>query len=41
MDIQAAIRKHAIGDELLLAIARDGEQDRELRVRHVNDYPSE
>jgi hypothetical protein len=41
IDIQAAIRKHPIGDELLLAIARGGEQDRELRVRHVNDYPSE
>jgi hypothetical protein len=41
IDIQAAIRKHAIGDELLLAIARDAEPDRELRVRHVNDYPSE
>jgi hypothetical protein len=41
IDIQAAIRKHAIGDELLLAIACDAEQNRELRVRHVNDYPSE
>lgn len=41
IDIQAAIRKHAIGDELVLAIARHAEPDRELRVRHVNDYPSE
>jgi hypothetical protein len=41
LDIQTAIRKHPIGDELLLAIARDAEPDRELRVRHVSDYPSE
>lgn len=40
LEIQAAIRKHGIGDELLLALARDAEGDRELRVRHVSDYPS-
>lgn len=38
--IQAAIRKHGIGDELLLAIAHDAGQDHELRVRHVSDFPS-
>lgn len=37
--IQAAIRKHGIGGELLLLIAGDVGQDRMLKVRHVSDYP--
>lgn len=38
-DIQAAIRKHALGDELRLLVKRASESPRELTVRHVSDYP--
>jgi hypothetical protein len=38
-DIQAAIRKHAIGEEFVLRVQRGPEAPREIRVRHVSDYP--
>lgn len=38
-EIQAAIRKHALGDEVCLLIQRDSQSPRELNVRHVSDYP--
>jgi PDZ domain-containing protein len=38
-DIQAAIRKHALGDELRLRVQRDSEPSHEITVRHVSDYP--
>lgn len=38
-EIQAAIRKHAQGDELCLLIQRNSQSPRGLNVRHVSDYP--
>ena len=38
-DIQAAIRKHAIGDGVLLRIGRSNEPPREITVAHTSDNP--
>ena len=38
-DIQAAIRKHALGEEVRLLVRRGSEPAREIGVRHVSDYP--
>ena len=38
-EIQAALRKHALGDEARFLIQRSSESPRELIVRHVGDYP--
>jgi membrane-associated protease RseP (regulator of RpoE activity) len=38
-DIQAAIRKHAIGDGVLLRIGRSNELPREITVAHTSDNP--
>ena len=38
MDVQAAIRKHEIGGEVVFQIARGLEPPRDIRVRHVSDY---
>jgi S1-C subfamily serine protease len=38
-EIQAVIRKHALGDEVRFLIQRSSESPRELVVRHVSDYP--
>ena len=38
-EIQDAIRKHLLGDEVRLLIQRSSESPRELNVRHVSDYP--
>jgi len=38
-DIQAAIRKHALGEEVTLLVQRGSEPAREVVVRHVSDYP--
>ena len=38
-EIQAAIRKHALGDELRLVVQRGSDAPREIRVEHVSDYP--
>jgi membrane-associated protease RseP (regulator of RpoE activity) len=38
-DIQAAIRKHALGEELRLLVQRGSKPAREIGVRHVSDYP--
>jgi hypothetical protein len=38
-DINPAIRKHALGDEMRLLIQRNSESPREFNVRHVSDYP--
>jgi S1-C subfamily serine protease len=40
-DIQAGIRKHALGEEVRLLVQRDSEPAREIGVRHVSDYPEE
>jgi len=40
-DIQAAIRKHALGEEVRLLVQRGAEPAREIGVRHVSDYPEE
>jgi hypothetical protein len=37
-EIQAVIRKHALGDEVRLLIQRSSESPRELKVQHVSDY---
>jgi PDZ domain len=38
-EIQDAIRKHALGDEVRFLIQRSSESPRELNVRHVSDFP--
>lgn len=38
-EVQTAMRKHALGDEVRLLIQRGSESPRELKVRHVSDYP--
>lgn len=38
-EIQAAIRKHMIGDEVRMQIQHGLETPRELNLRHVSDYP--
>ncbi len=38
-EIQAAIRKHQLGEEVRLTIVHDMEGSREVIVRHVGDYP--
>jgi hypothetical protein len=37
--LQTALRKHQLGDEVRLLIQRGSESPRELKVRHVSDYP--
>lgn len=39
VDVQTAIRKHEIGGEVVLRIARGSELPRSIRVPHVSDYP--
>lgn len=39
MDVQKAIRKHALGAEVVLRVARGSEPTRDIRIRHVSDYP--
>lgn len=38
-EMQAAIRKHALGEQLRLLLQRGSEPPREVAVRHVSDYP--
>ena len=38
-EMQAAIRKHALGEEVRLLVQRGSEPRREVAVRHVSDYP--
>ncbi len=38
-DIQAALRKRTLGDEVRLLIQRSSESPREFIVRHAGDYP--
>jgi hypothetical protein len=38
-EIQVALRKHALGDEVGLLIQHGSESPRELIVRHAGDYP--
>ena len=38
-EVQDALRKHALGDEVRLLIQRSSESPRELIVRHAGDYP--
>lgn len=38
-DIQLAIRKHSLGDEVHFLIQRGPESSREIIVRHAGDYP--
>ncbi len=38
-EVQDAIRKHILGDEVCFLIQRGSESPRELIVRHVGDYP--
>jgi membrane-associated protease RseP (regulator of RpoE activity) len=38
-EIQAAIRKHPIGDGVHLLLQRDATSPREIQVEHVGDYP--
>jgi hypothetical protein len=39
-EIQTAIRKHSLGQELSLRIGQQGGRSREIRVRHVSDFPA-
>lgn len=38
-DVQVAIRKHSLGDEVGLLIQRGSETPRELKIRHLSEYP--
>jgi len=38
-EMQAALRKHAVGEEVQLVVQRGSEPPREVTVRHVSDYP--
>lgn len=38
-EMQSAIRKHALGEEVRLLVQRGSEPPREVAVRHVSDYP--
>jgi S1-C subfamily serine protease len=38
-EMQAAIRKHALGEEVRLLVQRASDPPRELVCRHVSDYP--
>jgi PDZ domain len=40
VDIQTAIRKHPLGEEVRVLVQRGTEAPREVRARHVSDYPS-
>jgi hypothetical protein len=39
VEVQVAIRKHSLGDEVRLLIQRGSETPRELKFRHVSEYP--
>jgi len=39
-DIQTAIRKHQLGEEVRVLVQRGSEAPREIHVRHVSDLPS-
>lgn len=39
MDVQKAIRKHEIGDEVVFRVAHGAELSRDIRIKHVSDYP--
>lgn len=38
MDVQAAIRRHAIGEEVCLRVMDSSGEGRDIIVRHLNDY---
>lgn len=38
--MQAALRKHALGDSVRMLVGRDRHSAREITVKHVSDYPS-
>lgn len=38
-EVQTAIRRHELGDELQVTIAHGGGPPRDLHIRHVSDYP--
>lgn len=38
-EMQAAIRKHSVGEEVRLMVQRGSEHPREVTVRHASDYP--
>lgn len=38
-EMQATIRKHALGEEVRLLVQRGSDPPREIAVRHVSDYP--
>ncbi len=38
-EMQAAIRKHVLGEQVQLLVQRGSEPPREVAVRHVSDYP--
>ena len=38
-EIQAAIRKHPIGDDVQLLVQCGSTTTREIQVKHVGDYP--
>ncbi len=39
MDVQVALRKHAIGEEVRLLVQSESAPPHEITVRHVSDYP--
>jgi len=39
-EIQTAIRKHPLGEEMRVLVQRGSEAPREIRARHLSDIPS-
>jgi hypothetical protein len=39
-DVQKAIRQHQFGDEVIFRIRRGSEPPRDIRAKHVSDYPA-
>ncbi len=41
VEIQSAIRKHSLGDDVRLLLQRGSMEAKEIQVKHVGDYPQE
>ena len=39
-EIQAALRKHALGETAVLRVGPDADHARDLSAKHVSDYPA-
>ena len=39
-EIQTAIRKHSLGEEVRVLVQRGSESPRTIRARHISDLPN-